>query len=395
VSRVLILSANVGEGHASVARALAADLETATPGVEVAVSHSLAVLGRGLQRVLERGFRHHYGRGTRSYDLAYRACMELAPVGRAGERALLALGGRALERTIARARPDVVVSTFPVITAVLGGLRAGGCLGLPVLATVSDIVGLRFWVHPGVDRHLVMHPESVPEAARLAGPDRVEVVRPLLRPGFLAPPDRGEARRALELPADARVVAVSGGGWGLGDLPAAIDAVLAVPEVRVLALAGRNAEARERAVRRFADEPRVRVLGFTDRMPQVLAAVDALVHATGGVTALEAAAVGCPLIAHGHRVGHVRATTDALARAGLATVAATPAQLTARIRRVLAEPRPAPRDLAALPSAASRVLAALGAGEVAGGRGERTAAATDRAERAGAAPLSSVPGPRA
>ena len=46
------------------------------------------------------------------------------------------------------------------------------------------------------------------------------------------------------------------------------------------------------SARAFADEPRVHVYGFTDKMPELLAAADVLVHSTGGVTCLEAMAAG-------------------------------------------------------------------------------------------------------
>ena len=49
----------------------------------------------------------------------------------------------------------------------------------------------------------------------------------------------------------------------------------------------------------FAGEPRVRVLGFTDSMSDLLAAADVLVHSTGGVTCLEALARDCPVVAYG------------------------------------------------------------------------------------------------
>ena len=56
-------------------------------------------------------------------------------------------------------------------------------------------------------------------------------------------------------------------------------------------------------MRAFADEPRVHVYGFTDKMPELLAAADVLVHSTGGVTCLEARAAGTPVVSYGLPVG--------------------------------------------------------------------------------------------
>jgi hypothetical protein len=55
------------------------------------------------------------------------------------------------------------------------------------------------------------------------------------------------------------------------------------------------------------------VYGFTDKMPDLLAAADVLVHSTGGVTCLEAMAAGTPVVSYGLPVGHARLNTRAMA----------------------------------------------------------------------------------
>ena len=104
------------------------------------------------------------------------------------------------------------------------------------------------------------------------------------------------------------MIAVSGGGWGVGDLVGATRAALEVPDALVLCLCGRNDDLRRRVAQRFPDEPRLRLMGFTDRMGDVLAAADALVHSSAGLTVLEAIIRGCPVISYGFGVGHVRAS---------------------------------------------------------------------------------------
>ena len=54
--------------------------------------------------------------------------------------------------------PDLVVSTDARLNAVLGQLRRAGKLKVPVFATLTDLAGLEFWTHKGVDLHLVMDP---------------------------------------------------------------------------------------------------------------------------------------------------------------------------------------------------------------------------------------------
>src|SRR5207247_2413563 len=163
--------------------------------------------------------------------------------------------------------------------------------------------------------------ESLEEVERIAGPGSVRCARPPTSPAFLKPRSRADARRALGLHDDATVVVVSGGGWGIGDLRGAVDAALELEDPAVICLAGHNQRVARELERRFGDERRVRLLGFTDRMNDLLAAADALVHSTAGLTVLEAQIRGCPVISYGFAVGHIRANNRAYRRFGLARVA--------------------------------------------------------------------------
>ena len=60
------------------------------------------------------------------------------------------------------------MSTYPGVTEVLGHLRARGRLSVPVVSAITDLAGLRYWVHPGVDLHLITEPESADEVRAIA-----------------------------------------------------------------------------------------------------------------------------------------------------------------------------------------------------------------------------------
>jgi UDP-N-acetylglucosamine:LPS N-acetylglucosamine transferase len=277
---------------------------------------------------------------------------------RAGQLALAVLGGRGLLRTIAGFRADVVVAEYPVLSAALGELRRLGRLQVPVCSSISDPAGLYYWAHPGIDLHLLDWPESLAEVERIAGPGKSMVVRPPLDNRYFEPLDRTSARVELGLPLDVPMVVVSGGGWGMGDLLGAAEVARdALPDGLVVALAGRSDEAHAALSRRFGSDRSVRVLGFTHQMPELLMGADALIHTTGGTTALEARAVGCPLINYGTAVAHVRAHARALAERGLAEWAAERASLGPALRRALQSGRRAPMRFDGLPGAPEAVVA--------------------------------------
>ncbi len=354
--RLLVLTADIGEGHDLPARAIARDLETEQAGLRVDVVDGLKAMGRLLTLVVRDGSWLSFNWLPWLFELQYFLLARFAPTRWLTLRLGCLIGSRGLRRTIREHDPDVVVSTYPGTTAVLGELRLRGRLDTPVVSAITDLAGLRFWAHPGVDLHTVTHRESIEEVERIAGPGSARWARPPTAEEFFEPASQPDARRRLGLPEGGKVVVVSGGGWGIGDITGAVDAALEADETTVLCLTGHNQRARERVERRFGTDPRVRILGFTDRMSDLLAAADALVHSTAGLTILEAQIRGCPVISYGFAVGHIRANNKAYERFGLASVATSPERLRSALGAALAQ-RPDPdRAFAALPSVAALAL---------------------------------------
>jgi processive 1,2-diacylglycerol beta-glucosyltransferase len=331
--RVLILSADVGEGHAAAARALARQLRAAEQPTEVTVIDGLAAMGRVLKPVVEDGYRVQLRFIPWTYTIVYGLLNHVRPVRAIATRLLCRFGSRPLARTIAEHEPDVVVSTYPAVTVVLARLRRVGEVTCPTVATITDLTGLFFWAQPGIDMHMVMYGESLSPVEQIAGRDSVRLVQPLISDEFLQERCPLQARRALGLPEEGRMVVVSGGGWGVGDVEGAVREFIRVPEASsIVCLAGRNDQLANKLRRTFASEPRVHVYGFTDKMPELLAAADVLVHSTGGVTCLEAMAAGTPVVSYGLPVGHARVNTRAMAALDIVRLANDTKELREHVR---------------------------------------------------------------
>ncbi|HXR29357.1 MAG TPA: glycosyltransferase [Solirubrobacteraceae bacterium] len=352
--RVLILSADVGEGHAAAARALAQQIEDSPQPAEVTVIDGLAAMGPLLRPVVEDGYRVQLRFFPWTYTVVYWLLEHVMPVRAITRRLLCALGAGPLAREIAAHDPDVVVSTYPAVTVVLAHLRRRGEVSCPTVATITDLTGLFFWAQPGIDTHLVMYGESMPSVERIAGRGSVRLVGPLISAEFLQPRCPIEARRALGLPEEGRMVVVSGGGWGVGDISGAVREFTAAREVSsIVCLAGRNQQLAAKLRGTFAEEPRVHVYGFTDKMPELLAAADVLVHSTGGVTCLEARAAGTPVVSYGLPVGHARLNTRAMADLDLVRLANDTDELREHVRATFSDSQravAATREAAGAPS---------------------------------------------
>jgi processive 1,2-diacylglycerol beta-glucosyltransferase len=354
--RILILFSDIGEGHVSAARTLRDEILAEDPSAEVLLQNGFDALGRLLCWFMRDFYHAQHLSLPRLYRFSYEVFRRIWLFRELGALILVLLGGRGVRRLVAGLSPDLVISTDARLNAVLGTLKRTGKLKVPVFATLTDLGGLEFWAHKGVDLHLVMDSSCVAPVERLAGKGAAQHVRPLVAPVFFTPLPQAQARAQLGLPVDDRIVLISGGGWGVGDLEGAVFAVLALPGTGAVCITGRNAEVKDRLEAAFVGEPRVTVLGFTSQMNELLAASDVVVHAMGGVTYLEATVRGRPVIAFRPPSGHPALIARALQKQGRQRVAETREQLSVALQDAFTS-RVGPGPLQSpLPSPASAIF---------------------------------------
>lgn len=322
VDSVLVVSASMGAGHDGAAAELCRRLEA--DGIRTRTVDFLDAApwaGRLIKRVYEL----QLASAPWAYEATYRIWFA-GPVLCAPLACLLTLVfGRRLRQWAAELGASTVVSTYPLASVVLGRLRRRRYrrLAVPAVTFVTDFAVHPLWVHRGIDLNLCVHPDSAAQAARTTG-------RPARSPGPLVTqrfrsklPGRGEAREQLGLPAGARVALVVAGSWGVGEVEQTFDALLATGTYLPVVVCGTNEELR----RRLAARGQGVVLGWTDAMPALMAAADVLVQNAGGLTCMEAFAVGLPVVSYRPIPGHGRQNAIDMERAGVAAFATGPVTL--------------------------------------------------------------------
>lgn len=338
-ARVLILSANMGEGHNAAAAAITEAIDLVWPGCEVERVDTWGMWGQGFSRAACWGYRIQMSMLPSTYDLIYDwLCRydRFASVFKAGLRRFF---GRRLQDFLGASSYDLVISTYPFGSAALDWLRANQGYEVPTVTYVPAFHVHPLWTYPGIWQHYVMY-ETAAEHARTLGFQRT------MRLG--APPVRGsfgtvgkdEARRRLDLDPDRFTVLVTGGAWGLGGIADAVQALRAAQEgTQILAVCGRSTELADELNALNASGDRLRVLGYVDNMHELMAASDVVVTNGAGVTVLEALSTPRPVIAFCPLAGHGRAATAEMIRRDLALEARDGSTLVATVRRLSTDER--------------------------------------------------------
>jgi len=295
---VLILSASIGGGHNAAAAVLRHDLELL--GCRVTVLDGFAFATPLLSRYFAWSYPLQLRYAPWLYDWQFSLSHHVGWT-RFSRSLYSIFAADAFERLCAELRPDVVVSTYPLVTQALSTLREQQRLTVPAVAVITDFGVHRLWTAPGIDLHLV--PSSVSAAQVEDATGAVLVMKPLVRPAFREPIDRQKARERLRLQPDEFVTLIVAGAWGIGHVEAIVRDV-AVCDVRAIVVCGKNEHLARRLQRQYSGNPKVRVLGWTDALPELMAAADCLVQNAGGLTCLEAIARGLPILFYRPIAGH-------------------------------------------------------------------------------------------
>jgi UDP-N-acetylglucosamine:LPS N-acetylglucosamine transferase len=198
---------------------------------------------------------------------------------------------------------ELLLSIFATGAAAASRLKSGHSR-LVTAVFCTDVCVHRLWVHDNTDLYLVTSTTAARFVRRFHPQARIAVVPTPVRQPFYDPPTQEAARKALGIPTDARCVLLMSGSWGLGPLVEGARA-LAGSGVWVLVVAGRNVSLAARLRDLATTHPQVVPFGFTDRIPELMAASD-LVVTSSGDTCSEARVIGRDLLLLDVVPGHGR-----------------------------------------------------------------------------------------
>jgi diacylglycerol O-acyltransferase len=332
--RVLIISAEMGEGHNAAARALREAMAEMWPDCEVVQLDTMELRGRRFARAVRRSYRFQLEVVPWSYEALYAALCRFAWCAAVVRRATGWFFGRRLAPLLAGSEVDLVVSTYPFGSAALDWLRRSKKAAVPSVTYIPAFHVHPAWAYRGIDLHFVMYEGAADDARLPAAAPSFRLGAPPVRRGF-GELRRPAARSALGLRRDAFVVLVTGGAWGLGPVREAVRALVELdPPVQVVAVCGKNADLRRALEGLGAPPDRLVVAGYVDTMPTLMSAADVVVTNGAGVTVLEALCSHRPVLAFDPLAGHGRASTAVMERLDLARRCDTPAQLRAEVERL-------------------------------------------------------------
>lgn len=344
-SRVLIIYADTGSGHRSVALAIRSALSIMSPDAyETAtmtpISDSVSGGFSTDTRMHNPVERHLLGK---LFDL-YGPVIRHTPRLFAGayyisnRRRICDLAGQITYRLLRKrlislvdmAQPDLIVCVHSLLTnPVLQVLREGNH-NIPLFSVVTDLTSIhQSWIVPDVDLCFVPTAEVRDEMiSRGMSSERLRLSGLPVHPNYISMPGHDSCeslRLALGLRPDLFTVLLMGGGEGIGDM-GGIARYLArsgLP-VQLIVVSGRNlALYRYLLKQQRALRMPHKVVGFAHNVPDLMRSADVVVTKAGSVTIAESLASGLPIILASVIEGQESGNVDFLVRNNVGRLART------------------------------------------------------------------------
>lgn len=330
--RILILTAAFGEGHNSAARHLGLALEECGAATRVADPCMLGI--PRTTTALCKAYRLVTTYQPRLWARIYRAT---ADVDFSRQRLpLMRRPERRLAEIVAEFAPDAVASTYPLYPYFLDRIAAATGRSLPVFTVVTDSIEINAaWLKAPGTRWLVTDSHT-----RRAMIDRGTDAARIVETGF---PVHPSFSRLAPLAADAPVDPFHVLYFATAKLPHVrriSKAVLhASPDTRITIVLGKNVRLLHRKAREIKQRfpGRVRIIGWTRRVPELLCRHHLVIGKAGGATVHEAIAAMCPMLVHHLVPGQEEGNLELLRRIGGGELADSPEAISRHTAGMLAD----------------------------------------------------------
>jgi processive 1,2-diacylglycerol beta-glucosyltransferase len=339
--RILILSVSAGAGHLRAAQAVELALKELTPQAVVRNIDVLELTNAAFRRIYGRTYLDLFNRVPHLLGYLYdvldrprRPNRTRDPLHVALQRLNLGKFTRLLEE-----EPwDLAVNTHFLPAEIIASLRKKGRIDRPQLTVTTDFETHRLWVNQPCEHYFTATAEGEQYLHTWGVPMADTTVTGIpIHPVFAGPKDRDECRARHGIAAGRPVILLLAGGSGDGPVGELFEALLKVERpAELVVVAGKNAGLKAHLARRTPPgRHRVQVLGFTDKIDELMAAADVVVSKPGGLTTSEVLARGAAMVVANPIPGNETCNSDYLLENGAAIKVNKVPTLTYKVQALL------------------------------------------------------------
>ena len=343
IKKVLIMSASTGGGHNRAARAIKEELESRTidnMSIECEIVDSLKLVNNTMDKVISRGYEKSALYTPKAYGSVYRFSeTTIASKNEFKTNPLTSLMARKFKHLLNESTPDLIIGTHPFPMIALSTLKKNNNIHSlsrsesfykstkvdipPMISVLTDYTTHSTWIQNEIDYYIVGH-EYVKELLVYEGVDseKVKAFGIPVEKSFLSHRDRDTVLTELGLSPEKLTVLLMGGSFGAGNIKETLEDLIAINrDFQILVITGRNEHLKDKLSKMLDStihNKNICLLGYTNKMNDILASIDVLISKPGGLTTTEALLNDVPMIVPYFIPGQEEENLDFLTNCGAA-----------------------------------------------------------------------------
>jgi len=304
MKKVLIFYASYGGGHLSAAKSIKQYLDEHYSDVQTEMIDCIKYINKALDKVTTAAYREMAKKAPWAWEKVYYKSQNglLSKVSTTSNKVMAVK----IAKLFREFQPDVVISTHPFGSQMTSYLKQKGKTDCKLATIMTDFAPHDQWLigHQFVDFYFVSNSSMKHFMVKNNGisEDKIWITGIPISNRFLQVYPREDIFSSFHLSAHKKTILFFGGGeYGLGKNKTIriLDCLSDFQDIQVIAIAGKN-EKMKQAFEKIVEEKQkmdsIKVLPFTDKVPELMSISDLVITKPGGLTVSESLACQLPLV---------------------------------------------------------------------------------------------------
>lgn len=327
--KILILSAAIGGGHMQAAYAIKESLLNAPFNAEAVIVDAFEYINPLLSEMIINSYLGTIKHTPKIYELLYDLSSSSSKANHL-KKMLNTIFSDKVKKIINTHQPDIIICTHSFPLMVVSMLKGKGIINIPVMAVITDYTVHSSWINPHVNAYITGDNTLkfyFKENHIITGQNIIYPLGIPVESKFNIPVNRKEIQNKHHLNNHFTVI-LMGGSLGLGEIEDIFDDILrSSMNIQLIAVTGKNEVLKNTLIEHNNElntNVNAHILGFTNKMSELMSIANLIVSKPGGLSATEAIIKHVPMIIPSYIPGQEEENTEFLLNNGLALKAKAP-----------------------------------------------------------------------
>lgn len=299
--RIIIFYAKYGGGHLSAANSIKEAIEKSYKENEVEMIDCMEYLNKAINYITIKSYEQMAKKMPKLWGKVYKASRKgiIANISNGINKML---SGK-LGKLITKMEPDIIISTHPFSNQMCAILKKAGKINMPIYSILTDFKYHEQWLvkHEYIDKFFVSNEKMRKDLIKYGiNENKVFAEGMPISQKFLEEFDKKQIREEFKLKENLKTILFFAGGR-MGLARKNIFEFMQVlkdksKDMQIIGISGKNQKIYEKFKQIANGSQNIKIIEFTDKVPELMSVSDLVITKPGGITISEALASGLPIL---------------------------------------------------------------------------------------------------